>query len=401
MLNLSQLFFTSDANETALLDHLDLDAKQKTDIQNAKGLVRAALREGIPLKYAELGLPGKAPQPRFFTQGSWAYKTLNAPCQPPQEADIDDGCYLPMTFVTQQTKRPSVAAESFFTIAEAALAPLVKAMGWKFGSEKPTCIRIHISALAHIDVPLYAIPDDEFEKLKKSMAMESMTFDSIAIRNERIDRWEALPLDQVLLAHRTENWKPSDPRPLNDWFVDQVNVQGPQLRRVVRYLKAYRDYKWASGGPASVLLMAAAVPLFQQELGRDDVALLKVAKGISAALRKGVDHPTDPSESLTDRLRKAGATEGRDYVEEAAQSFAAFAGVLEATLAAGSAEQGVIWMRQQFGPRFPNRPDRVKVSTTTSSTTTAAGAAAGVASLIASTPAKAGPSPLVGSTHAG
>lgn len=399
MLNLSQLFFTSDANETALLNHLELDAKQKTEIQNAKGLVRATLREGIPMKYAELKLPGKSPQPRFFTQGSWAYKTLNAPCQPPQEADIDDGCYLPMTFVTQQTKRPSVAAEAFFRIAEAALAPLVKAMKWKFGSEKPTCIRIHISTLAHIDIPLYAIPDDEFEKLKKSMAMESMTFDSMT-RNESIDRWDALPLDQVLLAHRTENWKPSDPRPLNDWFVDQVKVQGPQLRRVVRYLKAYRDYEWESGGPASVLLMAAAVPLFQQELSRDDLSLLNVAKGIPAALRAGVNHPTDESESLTDRLRKVGLAEGRDLVEEAAKSFSKFAAILEATLAAGNAEQGVVWMRQQFGHRFPNKPDRVKVSAAPTSTATVAGAA-GVATVIASTPAKAGPSPLVGPTHAG
>lgn len=399
MLNLSQLFFSSDPNQIALLDNLNLKATQTTDIQNAKGLVRAALREGIPKKFAERELPGQAPQPRFFTQGSWAYKTLNAPCQPPQEADIDDGCYLPMTFVTQQTKRPSVAAETFFEIAEAALATLVKAMGWRFGRPKPTCIRIHISEFAHIDIPLYAIPDEEFEKLKKSMALESMTMDS-AERTEKIDRWDALPLDQVLLAHRTENWMPSDPRPLNDWFVDQVNVQGPQMRRVVRYLKAFRDHEWKSGGPASVLLMATAVQLFQQEPGRDDLSLLNVVKGIPAALRKGVNHPTDDSESLTDRLRKAGAAEGLDLVEEAAEKFSQLAGVLEATLAASSAEQGVIWMRQQFGDRFPNRADLVKVIASPSSTTAAA-VTTGVAGIIASTPAKAGPSPLVGSTHAG
>ncbi|MNL02789.1 Cyclic AMP-GMP synthase [compost metagenome] len=399
MLNLSQLFFTSDADETALLDHLDLDATQKTEIQNAKGLVRAALREGIPKKYAELGLPGKAPQPRFFTQGSWAYKTLNAPCQPPQEADIDDGCYLPMTFVTQQTKRPSVAAEAFFRIAEDALAPLVKAKSWRFGGVKPTCIRIHISTSAHIDVPLYAIPDDEFEKLKKSMALEARAMDSATL-NDSIDRWDTLPLDQVLLAHRDENWMPSDPRPLNDWFIDQVEVQGRQLRRVIRYLKAFRDHQWKSGGPASVLLMAAAVPLFQQEIGRDDLSLLNVAKGIPRALRTGVSHPTDESESLTDRLRKAGLAEGRDLVEEAAMKFDQFASVLEATLAASDAVQGVIWMRGQFGHRFPNRPDRVKISVAATSVA-ATTATAGVASVIASTPAKAGPTPLVGPTHAG
>jgi len=400
MLNLSTLFFTSETSEDSLLCNLDLDAKQKTAIQNAKGLVRAALREGIPQKYAELGLPGKAPQPRFFTQGSWAYKTLNGPCQVPQEADIDDGCYLPMTFITTHAKRPSVAAEAFFRVAEAALEPVVKAYKWRFSEKpKPTCIRIHISEYAHIDIPLYAIPDDEFVKLKKSMAFDSVAFGSA--RNESIDRWDALPLDQVLLAHRSEDWMPSDPRPLNDWFVDQVEIQGPQLRRVVRYLKAFRDHAWASGGPASILLMAAAVPLFQQELGRDDLSLLNVAKSIPDALRKGVNHPTDNSESLTDRLRKSGEAEGRDLVEEAAQSFQQFAAVLEATLAASNAAQGVIWMRQQFGDRFPNRPDRVKVSPAPLPTATYATAASAVASIIASTPAKAGPSPLVGSTHAG
>lgn len=399
MLNLSQLFFTSDANETSFLKHLDLDARQKTEIQNAKGLVRAALREGIPIKYAEHNLPGKAPSPRFFTQGSWAYKTLNAPCQWPQEADIDDGCYLPMTFVTQQTKRPSVAAETFFEIAEAALAPLVKSMAWKFGKAKPTCIRIHISSLAHIDIPLYAIPDEEFEKLKKSMALEGYALDSAAL-NEAIDRWDALPLDQVLLAHRTENWMPSDPRPLNDWFVDQVHVKGPQLRRVVRYLKAFRDQAWPSGGPSSVLLMAAAAPLFLQEPNRDDLSLLNVVKGIPSALRIGVCHPTNESESLTDRLQKCGLAEGRDFVEEAAKKFTEFAGVLEATLSASNADQAVMWMQQQFGDRFPNRPDRVKVMPVTIGTG-GVGVASGLAGVIASTPAKAGPSPLVGSTHAG
>ncbi|MNV67225.1 Cyclic AMP-GMP synthase [compost metagenome] len=193
---------------------------------------------------------------------------------------------------------------------------------------------------------------------------------------------------------------PSDPRPLNDWFIDQVEVQGRQLRRVIRYLKAFRDHQWKSGGPASVLLMAAAVPLFQQEIGRDDLSLLNVAKGIPRALRTGVSHPTDESESLTDRLRKAGLAEGRDLVEEAAMKFDQFASVLEATLAASDAVQGVIWMRGQFGHRFPNRPDRVKISVAATSVA-ATTATAGVASVIASTPAKAGPTPLVGPTHAG
>lgn len=61
----------------------------------------------------------------LFTQGSWAYKTLNAPTQEPQQADVDDGCYLPLGFLTL-TDSPSVAANVFFGVAEKALADLVK-----------------------------------------------------------------------------------------------------------------------------------------------------------------------------------------------------------------------------------------------------------------------------------
>ncbi|EAA3682473.1 hypothetical protein DOA99_20715 [Salmonella enterica subsp. houtenae] len=36
-------------------------------------------------------------QPRFWTQGSFQYNTLNRPFHPGQEMDIDDGTYMPMT----------------------------------------------------------------------------------------------------------------------------------------------------------------------------------------------------------------------------------------------------------------------------------------------------------------
>ncbi|MFP3534269.1 hypothetical protein SB763_33485, partial [Burkholderia sp. SIMBA_042] len=87
-----------------------------------------------------------------FTQGSWAYKTLNSPAQRPQQADVDDGCYLPLSFVSQ-TKRPSTATTVFFAAAEEALKPLVEEKGWKLVTDKPTCIRIIIASYAHIDIP--------------------------------------------------------------------------------------------------------------------------------------------------------------------------------------------------------------------------------------------------------
>lgn len=353
MLNLSTLFHTTVEDKEAFLDNLNLAPTDKSQLETARVEIRNCLREGIPAVLQSQGFEGEVPRPRFFTQGSWSYKTLNAPAKRPQQADLDDGVYLPLTFI-KQTNRPSTASQIFFAAAEETLRPLVKKNSWTMNTDKATCIRIEISTVAHIDIPLYAIPDDQFLLLKASM--ESRGFDNIAeaVAKAELDVWTALPADSVLLAHREDDWKKSDPRPLRDWFVGEVEVKGVQLRRVVRYLKAFRDWCWSEGGPSSILLMATAAPLFKAEHGRDDIALLTVASGIPASLRAGVANPTDANESLTDRL-------GADMVEEAAVAFETFAKWLRSALDCSDPALACNWMIEKFGERFPYEPGWVKV----------------------------------------
>lgn len=381
MLNLSALFHTTDLNQPSLLASLELADEVKAYLTQAKTDIRNCLREGIPRVLKEAGFGEKAPKPRFFTQGSWAYKTLNAPAQSPQQADLDDGCYLPLSFV-KLSKRPSVATSIFFQAAEACLAVLCAARGWTM-TEKPTCIRIIVSLTAHIDVPLYAIPDEEFATLTKAAleAYADSAMDEEVIRKAERDSWNRLPLNEVLLAHREHGWWESDPRPVKDWFEGEVVARGgDQVRRVVRYLKAFRDWKWPEGGPTSILLMAAAVPLFERRLQRDDLALLDVLAKLPAVLRAGVSNPADETESLTKRL-------GPEKTEEAARAFQELEGVLRAAIHAADESQVCYWLRNEFGQRFPMRPDRVKVTS--------------VAATVAATPAVAGASELVGRSKAG
>lgn len=380
MLNLSPLFYNAVDGEPCMHDELNLTSERRAWIVNARTEVRDCLRTGIPRVLRENGYTEDLPQPRFFTQGSWAYKTLNSPAQSPQQADIDDGCYLPLSFVSQ-TSRPSRAAAVFFAAAEEALRPLVDEKRWKLVTDKTTCIRIVIAVYAHIDIPLYAIPDEEFGTLTKA-SMERYGYDSLteAVNMAERDAWTALPADKVLLAHRECDWMPSDPRPVKEWFLGEVAAKGEQLRRVVRYLKAFRDWRWPSDGPASILLMAAAAPIFEKRDRRDDLALLDVVSALPARLRAGVKNPVEQSESLTERLGIRG-------VEEAARAFEEFEVALRGATDASSPEQACIWMRREFGPRFPNEPNRVKVVS--------------VAATITAAPATAGPSELVGRTKAG
>ena len=380
MLNLSSLFFTTEDDEVCLHTALDLTATRRAVMAAAKAEVRDCLRAGIPRVLKDKRYSSAVPQPRFFTQGSWAYKTLNAPAQTPQQADLDDGCYLPLSFVSEKA-RPSVAASVFFAAAEEALVPLVKLRQWKLITDKPTCIRVEISPHAHIDIPLYAIPDGEFETLAKAAVLKYGYLNlSEAVRKAERDAWTELPHNSVLLAHRECDWMESDPREVKDWFLGEVDAKGEQLRRVVRYLKAFRDWAWPDGGPTSILLMAAAALVFEKRDRRDDMALLDVVAALPAALRAGVNNPANPSESFTERI-------GEARVEDAAKKFEAFEKVLRGALAAGNEAQACTWMINEFGPRFPNTPSRVRVVS--------------VAATIAAAPATAGPSELVGRTKAG
>lgn len=381
MLNLSPLFNTSE-NEKSLLQALELTPAEKLLISSAKEDVRVCLRSGIPRVLRDQGYEGAVPKPRFFTQGSWAYKTLNSPAHmPPQQSDVDDGAYLPISFL-KGTKRPSTASTIFFAAAEAALAELVeskKSEGWKLVTDKPTCIRIEISTTAHIDIPLYSIPDDEYVTLEK--AAFRYGYDSLldAVNERKADNWTSLPTDEVLLAHREENWVMSDPRPVKDWFIDHVDGQ-EQLRRVVRYLKAFRDWQWKTKGPSSILLMAAAAPLYVKMDRRDDMALLEVLKGLPAALRAGVNNPVDEMESLTGRMTD-------DEVEDAAKKFEDFERHLNGAVHAKDSVTACGWMVKMFGPRFPNEPSRIKTVS--------------VAATVAAVPAQSAASELVGRTKAG
>lgn len=258
MLNLSPLFFTTVDDESCMHDKLDLTSDERTLIASARTAVRDCLRTGIPQELRASGYMEGVPLPRFFTQGSWAYKTLNSPAQQPQQADVDDGCYLPMSFVLQ-TKRPSTAAAVFFAAAEEALKPLIEEKKWKLVTNKPTCIRIVIAKFAHIDIPLYAIPDEEFLRLKASM--ERYGYDSIseAVNMAQRDTWTALPADKVLLAHREYNWLPSDPRPVKEWFLSEVEAKGGAAAELLPSKANTAAKRTSPSLPASVALMPLMV----------------------------------------------------------------------------------------------------------------------------------------------
>ncbi|WP_353742836.1 CBASS cGAMP synthase [Pseudomonas fluorescens] len=253
--------------------------------------------EGVRKEFLKLS-------PRFWTQGSFQYDTLNNPYStPPQEMDIDDGTYLPMAIFED---RPIIGHRLLLLLVDSSLQSLAhENPGWKFEAKR-TCARIKIPALnTHIDVPMYAIPADQFllkeAALAKSMdiAMESVSgMDGFTYNRAGYELDEGCV--NLALREGEEKWMKSDPKIVEDWFLDSCKRIGPHLRKVCRFMKSWRDAQWKDGGgPSSISLMAATVSVLDRiPHDRDDLGatMRMLAKYLPDEFNNGVESPDHTDE---------------------------------------------------------------------------------------------------------
>lgn len=371
------------------LTQLKIDPADEKLLNDSKKKIREHLRKVISDETKRL--INTSIIPRFFTQGSGAYGLMNRPAwMPPQQIDLDDGVYLPMTFI--KGALPSQAATLFFGIVDTALKALIRKEGWLGFVEKDTCARVLINGNLHIDVPLYAIPDVEFGRLAKAsvardmIANDSNDFDFMRSRKMKLDTWEELPSEKVLLAHRKEDWKASDPRKIHEWFLEAVDFFGERLRRQCRYMKAWRDHHRLDH-VSSIALMAAVFMVFE-DLGqlhiprRDDLILLEIADRLPRILSSEIENPAEAGEKLTER-----------WTQEERNAAVRVATAMKDSLNSCInqcyiAEVAVEHLQDVFGERIPNRPDLVSVHSA-------------AATAVASAPALFVPAPAVGRSTTG
>lgn len=347
MHNLHKLFRNSD-DQDCLLKNLDVNGSDRAELSKARTEIRRHLRQGIKLLTSKNLGSNYEVTPKFYTQGSWAYKTLNNPAIfPPQEIDLDDGVYLPMSLINGTS--PTVACNEFFNIVDKLLGVLVKQNKcWSLVDNKKTCCRIRINSKSHIDLPLYAIPDEEFVNLTE--ASRKHGYDSItdAALHQDTYSWLRLPSDKVWLATRDGEWEQSDPRKVNDWVKHQVDMYGEQYIYVCRYLKAWRDHQWKSGGPSSILLMVCASKDFKKYRGRDDLAFLDVAEKLITQLNSDVYSPfteTQKSLNILDSAERKKASQAAQFL---------YMSISSAIKAASDKQSSINFVIKEFGTRIPN-----------------------------------------------
>jgi hypothetical protein len=369
------------SSKVGYINNLDIPPKTATALRNARELIREHLRAGlrnwedvIPKgelfegRHIVLAKSVKLLQPKFRMQGSFSYHTVNEPAQiPPQDIDLDDGLFLPTSFLAGAGEvRPVIASAGFFVAVERLLEPLCRERGWKLDRSKSSCVRVILNSDAHIDLPLYAIPDDEFETLIESAS--ALAVDTLAKRQIREsvelaeDAFRSLAEDRIMLAHRQEGWKASDPRKLEDWFQGAVKDHGPTLRRVCRYLKGWRDHQWKRYRLSSIAIMAMSVKVFDGLKGtlpenRDDVALLEVAKELPSLLSQAIPNPVPGLPALCEGWT---AEDREEMIRECRELH----GNLHEALHGGYLRPNAVnRLTKEFGTRVPRDESLVSINT--------------------------------------
>lgn len=281
-------------------DRIALTASKKAGLRTARDAIRERIR-----KYFKEKLKFRIPV--FRGQGSYAMGTTVNPIG--GEYDIDDGVYLQHLDSQDDSDWPTAATVHQW---------LVKATDGHT-SEKPmdkqTCVRVRYAGQYHVDLPSYGELNGQY-----------------------------------LLAVKGESkWPYSDPLALTNWFVDKVKLHGDQLRRLVRYIKAWADFQSARRGkmPSGLILTVLATNHFQGH-EKDDVSFSETLQAISNAVNAFfyVLNPVDTGEELTARLTDVQKTRFQEAVKAAAEA---------ANNAVSHEDDHVAskqW-RKQLGDRFP------------------------------------------------
>jgi len=390
---------------SAFISRLDVDKKTADAMEDAVAKIKSALGPTLQNLALKGSVPARYAMPRFRLQGSTVYKTLNSPAYvPQQQVDADFGVYLAAAFLDTasnggQNKRYPARelAKLYFDTVDGLLAKLCRKEGWKYAEstkQKDTCCRIDLSPKgvhAHIDVPLYAAPNEQFAKaltLDEQIAKSAAFAEARADVSPKIDRegWDELTV--VVMATRSGEWAESDVQIVIQHFRSACARFGHPfvLRKIWRYVKAWRDFVWRDGdGPSSVLLMEVVVrildadPAFSEALlgsGREDRMLHHVFANLGAQLRNDVwvQWGTTP-----ENLNKGNATQRGQW---STMATACHKNLDQALFDERLYFQQVInLVRERFGQRIPNDEKLIRFLAVTP---TAA---------FASTPPKQQPSP--------
>jgi len=249
-------------------DHVRLKADRRSKLAEYRDACLSRLNEGLE-KLGDERNTTPASFIRYIGQGSYPMFTLNQ--HPNDEYDID------VAVIFNKDDLPETAAEARTLIADALLAT-----GGNFRKEpeaRTNAVTVWYADGAHVDLAIYR---------------------------------EVSGFFGPTLEHAGADWHSRDPEAVTAWFLDAVEEKSPeyfafveekQLRRVVRWVKAFARSRASWSLPGGMIITALVDETYSSDASRDDVSLLETIDALIARLKRNldVDNPISPGTSLTSK----------------------------------------------------------------------------------------------------
>ena len=284
---------------------LFLDFNDELKLTSSKIARMKTARENIKTKITEY-FKGKS---KYSFKGTWiqgSYKMDTIIRTNDDTCDMDLGVYFKT--VDSEITAATVMDHVFKAVENITITT---------PSKKSKCIRVIYKDDFHIDIPVYHYNTNEHSHPR--------------------------------LATRYNGWEESDPKDFYDWFNNE-STDLPQLKRVIKYLKAWSDHKKGKFPTGLAFTIWSVKNLEVNE--RDDVALYELLKKIQNDIRYSwyLKMPVTPFDDVCKKL----TDEQKSNFKDALDAF-----VNDAKDAIDSKNQlaaSKLW-QNHLGNRFPKGAD--------------------------------------------
>lgn len=226
--------------------NIKLTPERKESLKSSRNEIRRKIK-----KWFKDNKPDEL-QPKFYGQGSFEMDTTVNPIPEYDKDnnkllkyDLDYGVYF--IEIENEDHKQSINTWHdwvYKSVENHTNTPPIK---------KNTCVRVVFADGHHIDLPIYYKNGDTPE-----------------------------------LAHKSKDWLESDPKAFVEWFNDKCKAS-PQLTKIVRYLKAWKNYRETENTnlklPSGFTLTILAVNNYVPD-DNDDFAFRETVKNMQTELKK-------------------------------------------------------------------------------------------------------------------
>ncbi len=304
--------------------NLFLNFDSKIQLNDSKISKLKSNRKALRIKVSNYFKDNNWDTPNFYSQGSFPLNTNLNPIikrtddgDVKEEYDLDDGVYFICPELDR--KEPATYHDRIKKAVEGHAESVI---------DKNTCVRVVYADGHHIDLPSY---------------------------------WLESEGNIPQLAHKSKGYIDSDPKAFKEWVDAQIsndNSDG-QLRRIIRYLKAWKNYRENQNSslklPSGFILTILACRNFSNN-ARDDLAFKNTVESIKNELDLSFAcyRPTVPTnEELLGSYSKDSTLEELRKLVSNAQ------GAIDSDCEKEASE----YWRKTFGDRFPLGKENNETST--------------------------------------